>query len=125
MHTLIAQTGSNGSALGWLLPLILLAGFYFMILRPQQRRGRAQQALLSRIQVGDEIITTTGIYGTVRELDDEDGTVLLEIAPGTSIRMLRGGIGRRLVDEAEAYDEDDGPGDGGAGDDQAGPFQER
>ena len=109
MFQLIAQSSGGSSAAGLLIPFVLLGGlFYFMILRPQQRRQRAQQELINAISEGDEIITTAGIYGVVMSIDDEEGTVTVAIAPGTEIKLLRAGIGRRVtVDEDyEDYDED-------------------
>ena len=120
MFQLIAQS-SGGSAAGLLIPFLLLGGlFYFMILRPQQRRQRAQQELINTISEGDEIITTAGIYGVVMSIDDEEGTVTVAIAPGTEIKLLRAGIGRRVtVDEDYAdYEDDDEDQDEQQGDEQ-------
>jgi preprotein translocase subunit YajC len=110
MVGLLAQNSSQGgSALTLFLPLLLMGGvFYFLLIRPQQKRVRAQQALLSAVEPGDEVITTAGIYGTVTHLDEDEGTVEIEIAPNTRIRMLKSGIARRVVDEDEgAYDDDE------------------
>src|SRR5262245_41039463 len=109
MIGLLAQSQQGGSALTLFLPLLLMGGvFYFLLIRPQQKRVRAQQALLSAVEPGDEVITTAGIYGTVTELDEDEGTVEVEIAPNTRIRMLKSGIARRIVDEDEgAYDDED------------------
>jgi preprotein translocase subunit YajC len=115
MLKLMAQSGGGAGPLGVLLPFLLLGGlFYFMILRPQQRRQRAQQALVNAVDVGDEIITTAGIYGVITGVDDDEGTIRVEIAPGTEIRILRAGIGRRVTEdthEDDAYDEDPEGGD--------------
>jgi preprotein translocase subunit YajC len=113
---LLAQNdGGQGSALaGLALPLLMIVGFYFLLIRPQRNRQKAQQALLSSIQVGDDVMTSGGIFGTIIEIDDEEGTVLVEIAPGTRVRMLRQGISQRFVedeDQDEEY-EDDGGQDG-------------
>lgn len=111
---LLAQnSGGQGSSLvGLALPLLLIVGFYFLLIRPQRNRQKAQQALLASLEVGDEVMTTGGIFGTIIELDEEEGTVLLEIAPGTRVRMLRQGIAQRFVEE-EDLDE------GGAPDEEA------
>jgi preprotein translocase subunit YajC len=108
---LAQQSQQGGSALALFLPLLLMGGvFYFLLIRPQQKRVRAQQALLSAVEPGDEVITTAGIYGTVTELDEDEGTIEVEIAPNTRIRMLKSGIARRVVDEDEGtYDDDDEP----------------
>jgi preprotein translocase subunit YajC len=101
--TLLAQSGGSGSsALGLLLPLVLMGGiFYFLLIRPQQRRQRAQRDLLGSLAIGDEVVTIGGIHGTIRELDDENATI--EVAPGVQIRFLRGAIARKLVEE-DQYD---------------------
>jgi preprotein translocase subunit YajC len=109
---LAQQSQQGGSALALFLPLLLMGGvFYFLLIRPQQKRVRAQQALLSAVEPGDEVITTAGIYGTVTDLDEDQGVVEIEIAPNTRVRMLKSGIARRVVDEDEgAFDDvDDEP----------------
>jgi preprotein translocase subunit YajC len=105
---LLAQdSGQSGSSLAALaLPLLMIVGFYFLLIRPQRSRQRAQQALLASIEVGDEVMTTGGIFGTIIEIDDDEGVVVVEIAPGTRVRMLRQGISQRFVED-DGYDEDD------------------
>ena len=106
--SIAATSSSGGNPLVAFLPLILLGGvFYFILIRPQQRRARAQQALVSAVQEGDEIMTNGGIFGTITEIDDDEGTVMVEIAPGTRIRMVKAGIARRLTEDDDAYDEDE------------------
>src|SRR4051794_24751792 len=77
-------------------PLIAIAlmflVFWVLIILPQQRRVRAHQALVRAIEVGDEVMTTSGLYGTITSLDDED--VMLEVAPGTTLRFARGAIAK-------------------------------
>ena len=82
---------------------LLLAIFYFMLIRPQKRRVQAHQKLVRSLSVGDEIITAGGIVGTVRAMRDEELEV--EIAPGTVIRILRTSISRKLTED-EFEDED-------------------
>ena len=91
-----------------LLPVAaIFAIFYFLLIRPQQRRARAQREMTSSTEVGDEVVTIGGLFGVVRELDDD--SVLLEVAPGTELRFLRSAIARKLnpEDEAPADDVDD------------------
>lgn len=84
--------------MGPLLVLVIsLGAMWLLFILPQQRRVRAHQAVVARLQVGDEVMTTAGIYGTVTELDDE--VVHLAVAPGTVIRVARGAVGRRLVED--------------------------
>jgi preprotein translocase subunit YajC len=108
MMALIAAASSNSNPLALFLPLILMGGvFYFLLIRPQQRRVRAQQALVNAIEVGDEIMTTGGIFGTIAEIDEDEGAVVVEIAPGTRIRMVKSGIARRLTEDDVDYEPED------------------
>lgn len=98
--TILAQNNETGSSLiGLALPILMIVGFYFLLIRPQRNRQRAQQALIASLEVGDDVMTTGGIFGTIVEIDDDEGTVTVEIAPGTRVRMLRQGISQRFVDE--------------------------
>ena len=76
-----------------LLPLVaILALFWFMVVRPQQRRQREVTALQNSIEVGQQVMMSSGIYGTVRTVTDD--TARLEIAPGTEILIARAAIAR-------------------------------
>jgi preprotein translocase subunit YajC len=97
---------SGGSLIGLALPILLIVGFYFLLIRPQRNRQRQQQALVASLQVGDEVMTNGGIFGTIVDIDDDEGIVTVEIAPGTRIRMLRQGISQRFVEDE--IDEDEG-----------------
>jgi preprotein translocase subunit YajC len=109
MTALLAATSNTSSnPLTLFLPLILMGGvFYFLLIRPQQKRVRAQQDLVNAVEVGDEIMTSGGIFGTIAEMDDDEGTVLVEIAPGTRIRMVKSGISRRLTVDDDDYEPED------------------
>lgn len=80
-----------GSLFGSLLPfLLIILVFYFLILRPQQKRQKERQKLLSSVQKGDKVITSGGIHGVVEGLDDK--TVLVKIADNTKVKMERSAI---------------------------------
>jgi len=72
---------------------------WVLFIVPQQKRLRAHRAMLTRLEVGDEVMMASGLYGTVTALDDDVAS--LEIAPGTVVRSARGAIARRLSEEAE------------------------
>jgi preprotein translocase subunit YajC len=93
-------------AIVWLL--LVVVAFYFLIVRPQRRRMMEMRILQSNLQVGDEVVTTAGIFGVVQEIDPE--TVRLEIAPGTTIRLARGAVTQRLGADDPTGDPE--PGDG-------------
>ena len=104
----IAAQDSGGSPLaGLAIPVLLLGVFYFLLIRPQQRRAKAQQALVQSVEEGDEIVMTSGIIGTIVDIDEQDDTLIVEIAPNTRIRILRAGVGRRMVDDTLDVDDDD------------------
>ena len=86
---------------------LLVAGVYLLVIRPQRARSRALAQVRSGMQVGSSVITTAGIHATVREVDE--GTVLLEVAPGVQVRFASQAV-VRLLDEPAA-DEPDEPGE--------------
>ncbi|HEY7708252.1 MAG TPA: preprotein translocase subunit YajC [Gaiellaceae bacterium] len=83
-------------------PLIFLAAmavlFWFLLIRPQRRRQSDHQAMISTLSTGDEIVTAGGIFGTVRTIADNH--VVLEIAPGTEIRVAKEAVAN-IVPKAE------------------------
>jgi preprotein translocase subunit YajC len=84
----------------------LLFGFiYFVMIRPNKRARAEHQRLIDSIEPGDEVMTTTGIFGTVKRMGDEE--LLLEIAPGVEIRMVRRAIATRVSEELEDQDENE------------------
>lgn len=73
-----------------LIPFVLIfVVFYFLLILPQQRRRKKQQELLEAIKKGDKVITSSGIWGTVTNMDKETETVTLQIADTTKIRLQR------------------------------------
>ena len=105
LAVLAAQTQANPIVA--FLPLLLMGVvFYFLLIRPQSQRRRAQMEMQSDVEVGDEIVTTAGIYGTITDIDDDYGIVTVEVAPNTDLRMARAAIAQRLVADDEFVDED-------------------
>jgi preprotein translocase subunit YajC len=100
MLSTLAQAQTEANPLVAFLPLVLMGVvFYFLLIRPQNARRRAQMQMQAEIGVGDEIVTTAGIYGTITEIEDEYGTVILEVAPNTQIRVARTAIAQRMTDD--------------------------
>jgi preprotein translocase subunit YajC len=75
--------------------VILVAAFFLLVVRPQRRQMASHRALVSSLSPGDEIVTTGGVLGTIRDLNEE--TVDLEVAPTVVIHVARGAIARRVV----------------------------
>ena len=79
----------NYPFLSSLIPLILLFGiFYFLIIRPQQQRMKAHQAMVAAVKRGDTVVTAGGLIGKVSKVKD-DGEVLIEIADNVQVRVLK------------------------------------
>jgi preprotein translocase subunit YajC len=104
---MLAQASGGGGS-GFLILMIGLAAVMFFMMRSQRKRTQAQQNVQRGAEVGDDVMTTAGIFGTIVDEDEDEGTIMLEIAPGTTIKMLRAGISRRLTDDDDADDEDEG-----------------
>jgi preprotein translocase subunit YajC len=83
-------------AAGLILPLIFFALFWVFYVLPQQRRIQTHRRYIASLDVGDEVITTAGVYGTVTGIEDD--IVDLEIARGVEIRIARLAIGRSAVE---------------------------
>jgi preprotein translocase subunit YajC len=96
---------------------LLALAFFFLIVRPQRRRVTAHRAFVAALELGDDVVTTGGIYGTVRALRGD--AVELEIAPGIVITVARAAIAQRAypdIDAVDATPELDGPDGNGNGD---------
>lgn len=88
----------SGSAVPSLIFLALMvAVFYFLIIRPQRRRSHAQRQLAESLEVGSEVRTIGGIHGTVVSVDDD--SVVLRVEDG-QIRVTKRAIGARVGDDA-------------------------
>jgi preprotein translocase subunit YajC len=85
--------------------VVLLLLMWLLLIRPQRRKQQEQQDLLSNLQIGDEIVTAGGIYGTIVDVVDTDVTV--EIAPGTNVRMAKRAVAGILNEDDEEYEEDE------------------
>jgi preprotein translocase subunit YajC len=78
--------------------VIALLGFWFIVLRPTRTSQRRVAELQHQLGVGDEVIISAGIFGTIRSIDDD--RVQLEIAPGTVITVARQVVVRRAPEPA-------------------------
>ena len=87
-----AQAGGGGAGMGDLLFIIILFGvFYFLLIRPQQKRAKEHKAMVEALAKGDEIVTQGGVLGRIRHVGDAFLTV--EIAEGTEIKVQRAAVG--------------------------------
>ncbi|GAB3865044.1 hypothetical protein GCM10028801_35030 [Nocardioides maradonensis] len=102
--------------LGWLPILLIAVVFWLLIIRPAQRRQTATLSMQKGVEVGDDVVLTSGIFGTVVELTDDHLGV--EVAEGVTLRVLRGAIAS-TVHQDEADDRADGEHDEPEADDNA------
>lgn len=80
----------------FLLPLLLIAVFYFMLIRPQQKQRREIAEVQSTITPGVRVMTSAGLIGTIVAIEGDE--VLIEVAPGVTNRYVRRAIMRVLDD---------------------------
>ncbi len=87
-----APAGGAAGGIEAFLPLILIfVVFYFMLIRPQQKRAKQHKEMLGNLRRGDRVVTSGGILGTVTKLVN-DAEVAVEIAEGVRVRVLRATI---------------------------------
>jgi preprotein translocase subunit YajC len=88
---------------GYIFILLLLVLMWVMLIRPQRRRQVETQRMIDSVQVGSEIVTAGGLYGTVTELDDDE--VRLEIADGIEVRVAKRAIAGVVNEDEEEPEE--------------------
>ncbi len=95
-----AQAGGAGGGsdiFTAMLPLVLIfAVFYFLLIRPQQKKMKTHQQMIGNLRRGDKVITGGGVYGSVTKVLNE-GEVMIEIAEGVRIKIARGTIATLLT----------------------------
>lgn len=94
--------GGGGDFISMMLPLVLIfVVFYFLLIRPQQKRMKEHRAKIESVRRGDKVITGGGIVGTVSKVEGEEATV--EIADGVRVRVMKGTI-TDVLSKAEPAD---------------------
>ena len=81
---------ATSSLLSFLPFVLIIAIFYFLIIRPQQKRQKERQKLLASVKKGDKVVTAGGIYGTVEAVEDK--TVLIKIAENVKVKMDKSSV---------------------------------
>lgn len=80
---------SGAAAFGSLMPIILIfIIFYFLLIRPQQKKMKEHRAMIEALRRGDEVVTSGGIVGKVSKVH-EDGKVEIEIAEGVKVKVIK------------------------------------
>jgi len=90
----------------FLIIMVLMLGvMYVLMIRPQRQRQAQQQSMIDGASVGDDVLTTGGIYGTISEVEGDD--IVVEIASGVTVHMTRRGIAALLPPEPDEDGDDE------------------
>ena len=94
-HAQSAPAAPFGSDLMAFLPMVaIFVVFYFLLIRPQQKKAKEAKAMLEALQKGDEVVTAGGILGRISKISDQYVTV--EVADRTELTLQRGAIAQLL-----------------------------
>jgi len=85
-----AQQGGRPGYEGIIMLVIMFAIFYFLLIRPQQKRAKQHKQLIESLKVGDQVVTAGGIHGKVVGI--QDAVVTLEIATGVKVKINRASV---------------------------------
>jgi preprotein translocase subunit YajC len=104
MDLLIAMAPQGGEGGGSMVSTIIMFGaifliFYFMIIRPQQKKAKERTKLLSNLEKGDKVVTSGGIHGIISGLDEK--TCLLQVSDNLKMKVERSAIGTVLSKKGE------------------------
>jgi preprotein translocase subunit YajC len=94
--SILLQLGGGGAAsggAGWSMPLLfigMIAIMYFLMIRPQQKKQKEVQKMRESLKVGDRVITSGGMYGKIKEVDDT--AFIIEIADGVRVKVDKASI---------------------------------
>lgn len=105
-QALIAQTGGEGGAAGGcannpiFLPVIMMGVLYVVWILPARKERKAHQAMLENLKRGDEVVTSSGLLGTIADMTDK--VITLEVAKNVKVRVLRSAISKKAAAEAPA-----------------------
>jgi preprotein translocase subunit YajC len=84
-------------------PMFVLMGliFYFVLIRPESKRRKTQNEMLGALKKGDRVMTTSGMYGTVAQVQDDD-RIVVQIADGVRVKFSRQAVQTVLTEGGEA-----------------------
>lgn len=86
-----AQSPGMGGYMNFIFIGLMVVVFWLFFIRPQAKRAKQQKGFIENLQKGDKVVTIAGIHGTVNKIN-EDGTMMLEISPGSYIKIEKSAI---------------------------------
>ena len=90
--TVLLQQQSGGGMSMIIMMVVIFAIMYFFMIRPQNKKQKEIQKFRNSLEVGQEIVTIGGIYGTVRQIDEAENSITVEVASGVRIKFDRSAI---------------------------------
>ncbi|MEW5797050.1 MAG: preprotein translocase subunit YajC [Candidatus Zixiibacteriota bacterium] len=97
---MLLMTGPSGGGGGTVAMLVwiglLFVMMYFLLIRPQRKRQREHEKLISELKKGDKVVTTGGLFGTIFAIDDEKGRIILRINEETKLEFLKTAIAGKV-----------------------------
>jgi preprotein translocase subunit YajC len=103
VHGILVAQAAQQQPSAWgviLLPVALIAVFYFLMIRPAHTQRKRVNEMLKALKVGDKVITNGGLYGTIAALDDD--SVQLRIAEQVKVKFARSAIGGMQQEKKES-----------------------
>jgi preprotein translocase subunit YajC len=86
-------SGGMGGMTSLIFPLLILVVFWMFFIRPQSKKAKEQKKFIEEMGKGDKIVTIAGIHGTINKVN-EDGTIQLEVSPGSYIKIEKSAISK-------------------------------
>lgn len=89
------QSTGTPSGGGWqmfILPVFIILIFYFLLIRPSQKKEKDRKKMIEQLQKGDKVITTGGIYGVVVNVKENEDVIVLKIADGAKVEFVKAAI---------------------------------
>ena len=84
--------GSGGSSIMLIWIALMFVVLYFFMIRPQASKQKKQKNFLNNLQKGDKVVTIAGIHGTIRNINDDNTTLQLEVSPGSYLKIEKSSI---------------------------------
>ncbi len=97
-----ATTQTSNPIVGMLPIVVIFVIFYFLIIRPQSKKIKTEQKMRDSIQIGNKVMTLSGIFGSITEIDNEKGVVSLNISKGVDIVISKSSIAEILKEKEES-----------------------
>ena len=86
---------------GIVFPVAIMLVFYFLVIRPQQKKMKDQQNMVNALKKGDKVITVSGIYATVTKIENDSNTAIIEVAPEVKMKIKKDAVSQ-VINETKS-----------------------